>query len=111
IAARAVADKAKLVASAMLEVAPDDLEIVDGEVRVRGVPGMKKSLGEIAHALSGVAGFSLPAGVTPGLAASNDFVPPAITYTNGTHICEVEVDPETGHVRLTRYIVVHDCGR
>ena len=111
IAAGMVAAKAKAVASAMLEVAADDLELVDGEVRVRGVPGLKKSLGEIAHALSGVAGFSLPAGVTPGLAASNDFVPPAITYTNGTHVCEVEVDPETGHVRLKRYIVVHDCGR
>jgi carbon-monoxide dehydrogenase large subunit len=111
IAARLVADKAKQVASAMMEVSADDLELVDGEVRVRGVPGMKKSLGEIAHALSGVAGFSLPAGVTPGLAASNDFVPPAITYTNGTHVCEVEVDPETGHVHLLRYVVVHDCGR
>jgi carbon-monoxide dehydrogenase large subunit len=111
IAARMVADKAKAVASAMLEVAADDLEILDGEVRVRGVPGLKKSLGEIAHALSGVAGFSLPAGVTPGLSASSDFIPPAITYTNGTHVCEIEVDPETGHVRLTRYVVVHDCGR
>ena len=95
----------------MLEVSPDDLELVDGEVRVSGVPGLKKSLGEIAHALSGVAGFALPAGVTPGLAASIDFLPPAMTYTNGTHVCEVEVDPETGHVRLTRYVVVHDCGR
>jgi aerobic carbon-monoxide dehydrogenase large subunit len=111
IASKLVADKAKAAASAMLEVAAEDLELVDGDVRVRGVPGMKKSLGEIAHALSGVAGFSLPAGVTPGLAASNDFVPPAITYTNGTHVCEVEVDPETGHVGLKRYIVVHDCGR
>lgn len=111
IAARLVADKAKQVASAMMEVSTDDLELVHGEVRVRGVPGMKKSLGEIAHALSGVAGFALPPGVTPGLAASNDFVPPAITYTNGTHVCEVEVDPETGNVRLLRYVVVHDCGR
>jgi aerobic carbon-monoxide dehydrogenase large subunit len=111
IASNLVVDKAKQVASAMLEVSADDLELVDGDVRVRGVPGMKKSLGEIAHALSGVAGFSLPPGVTPGLAASNDFVPPAITYTNGTHVCEVEVDPETGHIRLTRYVVVHDCGR
>jgi aerobic carbon-monoxide dehydrogenase large subunit len=111
IASKLVADKAKAVASAMLEVSTDDLELADGEVRVRGVPGLKKSLGEIAHALSGVAGFALPAGVTPGLAASNDFVPPAITYTNGTHVCEVEADPETGHVRLLRYIVVHDCGR
>ncbi len=111
LAATLVADKAKKVASAMLEVATDDLELVDGEVRVRGVPGLTKSLGEIAHAVSGVAGFALPAGVTPGLAASSDFVPPAITYTNGTHVCEVEVDPETGHVRLLRYVVVHDCGR
>ena len=111
IAAGMVADKAKLVASSMLEVAADDLEIADGEVRVRGVPGMKRSLGEIAHALGGVAGFSLPAGVTPGLAATHDFVPPAITYTNGTHVVECEVDPETGFVQLTRYVVVHDCGR
>ena len=101
IAAGMVADKAKRWPPPCWKSRADDLELVDGEVRVRGVPGMKKSLGEIAHALSGVAGFSLPAGVTPGLAASNDFVPPAITYTNGTHVCEVEVDPETGHVRLT----------
>ena len=111
LAAKAVADKAKQVASAMLEVSADDLELVDGEVRVRGVPDLKKGLGEIAHALSGVAGFSLPAGVSPGLAATSDFIPPAITYTNGTHVCEVEVDPETGRVTLTRYVVVHDCGR
>jgi carbon-monoxide dehydrogenase large subunit len=111
VAAGMVADKAKLVASSMLEVAPDDLEIVDGEVRVRGVPELKRGLGEIAHALGGVAGFSLPAGVTPGLAATHDFVPPAITYTNGAHVVEAEVDPETGFVRLTRYVVVHDCGR
>jgi carbon-monoxide dehydrogenase large subunit len=111
VAARAVAEKAKAVASAMLEVSADDLEIADGAVRVRGVPGLKKGLGEIAHALSGVAGFSLPAGVTPGLSAASDFVPPAITYTNGTHVCEVEVDADTGHVRIMRYVVVHDCGR
>src|SRR5207248_2948344 len=36
---------------------------------------------------------------------------PAITYTNGSHVAEVEVDSETGHVRITRYVVVHDCGR
>jgi carbon-monoxide dehydrogenase large subunit len=95
----------------MLEVAPDDLELADGVVRVRGVPGLERSLGEIANALSGVAGFSLPASLTPGLAAATDFVPPAITYTNGTHVVEAEVDPETGWVRLTRYVVVHDCGR
>jgi hypothetical protein len=82
-----VADKAKQAASAMLEVAPEDLELIGGDVRVKG-SDLKRSLGEIAHALSGVAGFSLPAGITPGLAAATDYQPPAITYTNGTHVVE-----------------------
>ena len=110
-AARMVADKAKQVASSMLEVAPDDLELIGGEVRVRGVPELKRSLGEIANALGGVAGFSLPAGVSPGLSAATDYMPPAMTYTNGAHIVEVEVDSETGHIQLLRYVVLHDCGR
>src|SRR5205823_12214837 len=80
-------------------------------VRVKGVAGLQRGLGEIANTLAGVAGFSLPANVTPGLAASVDYQPSAITYTNGSHVAEVEVDPETGQVRITRYVVVHDCGR
>jgi carbon-monoxide dehydrogenase large subunit len=72
---------------------------------------MRKSLAQIAHAIGGVPGFALPNGVTPGLAASIDFPAPALTYCNGTHICEAEVDPETGQVRLIRYVVVHDSGR
>jgi carbon-monoxide dehydrogenase large subunit len=111
LAARMVADKARQAASSMLEVGADDLELVDGVVRVKGVPDLQRSLGDIAQALSGVAGFSLPANVTPGLAAACDYQPPAITYTNGAHVAEVEVNVETGHARLTRYIVVHDCGR
>lgn len=111
LAAQQVAEKARQAAATMLEVAPDDLELVDGDVRVRGVPQLKRSLGEIAHALSGVAGFSLPTNITPGLAAAMDYQPPAITYTNGTHVAEVEVGADTGHVRITRYVVVHDCGR
>jgi carbon-monoxide dehydrogenase large subunit len=110
-AARMVAEKAKQAAASMLEVAPDDLEVAGGAVRVKGVSGLQRGLGEIANALAGVAGFSLPATVTPGLAASVDYQPPAITYTNGSHVVEVEVDPETGRVRITRYVVVHDCGR
>jgi carbon-monoxide dehydrogenase large subunit len=110
LAARMVADKARQAAAAMLEVAPDDLELVDGLVRVKGAD-LKRTLGQLAHALSGVAGFALPGTITPGLSASVDYQPPAITYTNGSHVVEVEVDIETGIVRLLRYIVVHDCGR
>jgi aerobic carbon-monoxide dehydrogenase large subunit len=111
LAALTVADKARRAVSTLLEVAPGDLELRDGEVRVKGVPQMKRTLGEIAHALSGVPGFALPGNIAPGLAAATDFQPPALTYSNGTHVVEAEVDPETGGVRLTRYVVVHDCGR
>jgi carbon-monoxide dehydrogenase large subunit len=58
-----------------------------------------------------VPGFALPNGVTPGLASFVDFPAPALTYCNGTHLCEAEVDPETGAVRLINYVVVHDSGR
>jgi aerobic carbon-monoxide dehydrogenase large subunit len=111
LAALMVADKARKAVSTMLEVAPDDLELRDGEVRIKGVPQMKRTLGEVAHALSGVPGFALPGNIAPGLAAATDFQPPALTYSNGTHVVEAEVDHETGSVRLTRYVVVHDCGR
>ena len=71
---------------------------------------MKRTLAEVAHALSGVPGFALPGNMAPGLAAAADFQPPALTYTNGAHVVEAEVDGETGAVRLTRYVIVHDCG-
>jgi aerobic carbon-monoxide dehydrogenase large subunit len=111
LAALMVADKARRAVSTMLEVAADDLELIDGEVRLKGVPQMKRTLAEVAHALSGVPGFALPGNMAPGLAAAADFQPPALTYTNCAHVVEAEVDGETGGVRLTRYVIVHDCGR
>lgn len=110
-AAIAVREKAIQTAAEMMEASAEDLELKDGAVQVKGVPHMKRTLAQIAHAIAGVPGFALPGGVTPGLAASIDFPAPALTYCNGTHICEAEADPETGMVRLLRYIVVHDSGR
>jgi len=111
IAAREVADKAKRTAAAMMEVSADDLELRDGCVQLKGVPEMKRSLADIARALGGTPGFALPEGVTPGLAAASDFEPAGLTYNNGTHVVEAEVDIATGGVTLHRYVVVHDCGR
>jgi carbon-monoxide dehydrogenase large subunit len=99
LAAVAVREKAIRAAAELLEAAPDDLEVKDGAVQVKGVPQMRRSLGEIARVLGGVPGFALPGGMAPGLAAAIDFQPPALTYCNGTHVVEVEVDVETGAAR------------
>ncbi|MBJ3776991.1 xanthine dehydrogenase family protein molybdopterin-binding subunit [Acuticoccus mangrovi] len=111
LAAGKVRDKILAVASDWLEVAAEDLELIDGRVSLRGAPEVGRSIADIAAALSGSPGFSLPKGAEPGLSAAADFQPDAITYCNGTHVAEAEVDPFTGVVRLTRYVVVHDCGR
>ncbi len=111
LAARQVADKAKQAAAAMLEVAADDLDLCDGHVVVKGVPDLKRSLKDIACALAGNPGFAMPGNLPPGLAAAVDFQPAALTYNNGSHVVEVEVDIDTGAVKLNRYVVLHDCGR
>jgi carbon-monoxide dehydrogenase large subunit len=110
-AARSVAAKVIQAAATMLKLAPEDLELADGRVRARGMQGVALTFGEIAQALSGKPGIALPGNLPPGLAASCDFQPEAMTYTSGTHICEAEVDIATGEVNLHRYVVVHDCGR
>jgi aerobic carbon-monoxide dehydrogenase large subunit len=111
LAAIEVRDKAIRAAAELMEASAQDLELVDGAVQVKGVPQMRKSLAEIARVIGGVPGFAMPNNVTPGLAAAIDFPAPALTYCNGTHACEVEVDAETGAARLLRYVVVHDSGR
>ncbi len=110
LAALEVGKKIKSFASAMMEVAPEDLELRDGHVGVRGVPGMQKSFREVAiHAIS-APGMSNLGGRVPGLEHTAYFTPDQSTYSNGTHIAEVEVDIETGAVEIQRYVVFHDCG-
>jgi carbon-monoxide dehydrogenase large subunit len=106
-----VRDKALIIAGHLLEVAPHDLEIRDGSVCVKGAAGMKVALGDIARSVSGVAGFSLPAGVAPGLEATEHFVRDEMTFANGCAAAEVEVDEETGLVTITRLVIADDCGR
>jgi aerobic carbon-monoxide dehydrogenase large subunit len=111
VAATRVAEKTKQAAAVLLEAAVEDLEFAEGGVRVRGVPGLRKTLAEIGHALGGVPGFAMPGGMAPGLFAAVDYEPKGLVYTNGTHAVEAEVDLATGGIRLNRYVVVHDCGR
>ena len=111
IAAQAVAAKARKLASHMLEAAEEDLEIVDGEVRVVGAPQLAVKLGELARVLKGAPGYGFPPDIEPGLEASATFRIDRLAYTNACHVVEAEVDIETGGVRIVRYIALQDAGR
>lgn len=110
-AAATVRDKAIKLASGMMEVGENDLELRDGAVRVVGVPEMKILLGELAAALISTPGTPLPPGFSAGLEGTSYFAASsAIPYANGTTVVEVEVDIHTGRVGIVRYSVAHDCG-
>ena len=110
-AAGEVADKLRALAAGRLETAPDDIELVDGRARVRGVAELSVGFQDLANAVYGTPGYALPAGAAPGLEATKAVPFDALSYANGCHVAEIEVDPETGRVEIVRYIAVHDCGR
>jgi CO/xanthine dehydrogenase Mo-binding subunit len=110
-AASEVRKKALAVAAAELEAAPEDLTIEDGVISVRGAPGRGLSLAAVAAIASAPRpGYALPGGMDPGLEASGFVRVLQSTYSSGAHAAVVEVDRETGAVRILRYVAVDDCG-
>jgi len=110
-AADEVRKKALAVAGDHLEAAPADLVLEDGRISVRGSPGRGLSLGDVAAiAAAPRPGYALPGGMDPGLEATGYVHVTQSTYSNGAHASVVEVDPETGAVRLLKYVAVDDCG-
>jgi carbon-monoxide dehydrogenase large subunit len=110
LAARAVADKAKKLASHVLEAAEHDLELAGGEVRVVGAPELSVKLGELSRILKGAPGYGFPSDVEPGLDANVNWRTDALAYANACHVAEVEVDVETGAVRILHYHALQDSG-
>ncbi|HEX3716243.1 MAG TPA: aerobic carbon-monoxide dehydrogenase large subunit [Trebonia sp.] len=108
VAARKVRDRARLVAAAMFEAAPDDLEWQDGQWQVRGDPDKALGIAEIARAAH--SSLELPDGVEGHLDASAVYNPPNLTFPFGAYICVTDVDPGTGEVKVRRFIAVDDCG-
>lgn len=102
--------KALALAAAKFDVKPEDVELTHGAVRIKGEQGDSVTFEELAKMTSGMPGYALPKGVKPDLEASGYFTPPQATYSNGSHVAEVEVDAETGQVKILKYTVVHDCG-
>src|SRR5712692_9382686 len=109
-AARIVRQKLLRIAAHLLEAPLDDLELADGRVHVRGAPGSALTIAQLAQKAY-LAPTELPPGMEPGLEATHAFDPPALTFSSGTHICEIEIDGETGVLTIPRYTIVEDCGR
>jgi aerobic carbon-monoxide dehydrogenase large subunit len=111
LAAKRVRQKAMKVAALLLKAQEQDLQIVGDEIRIKESPGLKIALGQVAHTVAGTPGYALPGEVEPGMEATEYFVVDDMAYANGTAVAEVEVDIETGGIRILRYVVAHDCGR
>jgi len=109
-----IIEKGKKVAAKMLEAKPEDVDFKGGEFIVKN-SNKKKTIGEIAFAcyLPGTYGdikSPLPEGVEPGLVETSFFDPSNFSFPSGTHICEVEVDQDTGETKVVKYTVVDDFG-
>ena len=106
---REVARKVRLVAAEMLECAPADVVLAQGVAHVAGLAQRRVELGALARA--SVRSPTLLREGAPGLHACAFFRPETVTWAFGAHACAIEVDVETGALRLLRYAAVHDCGR
>jgi aerobic carbon-monoxide dehydrogenase large subunit len=102
-----VADKSKAIVAHQLEAAPEDIELQAGRFSVRGSPDKGMTLAEVAGAayLNNV-----PEDMEPGLEATTFWEPENFVFPFGAHACIVDVDAETGKVKVSRYVAVDDCG-
>jgi carbon-monoxide dehydrogenase large subunit/6-hydroxypseudooxynicotine dehydrogenase subunit gamma len=110
LAATAVRERAVQLAARMLEAAEEDLDLAGGSVTVRGDPGVRLTLGQIARAAEPAGGYLRP-GEPAGLSARRRFEVSHMTYPYGAHAAVVEVDTGTGQVRVLRYLVAYEVGR
>jgi aerobic carbon-monoxide dehydrogenase large subunit len=107
-AANKVVDKAKRIVAHKLEAAPEDIEVRDGKFSVKGSPDKGMSLAEVAG--EAYIPVDLPEGLEPGLDETAFYDPENFTWPFGAHACVVDVDVETGKVKVVRYVAVDDCG-
>ncbi|PYM25682.1 MAG: xanthine dehydrogenase [Candidatus Rokuibacteriota bacterium] len=107
-AARAVRAKVVAAAAALLEAAEADIEVDDGQVFVRGARGSAVELARVIQA--SIPTFARPGVATPDFDATAYHHVPTVTYASAVHVAQVEVDRDSGAVRLLRYVVAHDCG-
>ena len=108
-----IKEKAKLIGSHLLDAQPSNMEFQRGEIFVSDDPSRKVTLAEVTQAaydFSWKGPGTAPTDLEPGLDATSRFEPSNLTFPFGTHICAVDVDPETGEIEVQRYVAVDDCG-
>ncbi|MCY4659175.1 MAG: molybdopterin-dependent oxidoreductase [Acidobacteria bacterium] len=108
VAVRKIRDKAKVLAAHLLEASVDDMDYEDGKFFVKGSPDKAKTIQDIA--LMANVAWDMPEGMEAGLEASTFYDPPNFVFPYGAHLAVVEVDASTGHVELTGYTALDDCG-
>ncbi len=108
LAVRKIRDKAKVVAAHLLEASVEDMDYEDGKFFVKGSPDRAKTIQDVA--LMANVAWTLPEGVEAGLEATTFYDPPNFVFPYGAHLAVVEVDARTGHVELTGYTALDDCG-
>ena len=108
-AAERVQDKAKRICAAMLEAAPEDIELAEGQFRVKGQPDKAMSMADVAGAAY-IPPQELPTDIEPGLEETAFYDPENFVFPFGAHACVVDVDAETGKVEIVRWVAVDDCG-
>jgi carbon-monoxide dehydrogenase large subunit len=104
-----VKEKAKKIAAHLLEASENDLVYEGGKFSVKGSPDRFKTFGDVA--LMAYLAHNMPKGLEPGLEAISFFDPGNFVFPFGTHIAVVEVERDTGKVKVLRYVAVDDLGR
>ncbi len=107
MAADKIIAKGKRLAAHLLEAAEADIEFLDGNFAVGGTD-RRITITEVAKAAFQIG--RLPPGFEGGLFETGTFSPSDTTYPNGSHFCEVEIDPDTGELEILNYVVVDDVG-
>ena len=107
MAADKIIDKGRQIAAHVLEAAVDDIEYTEGRFSIAGTD-RSMMLGDTVKAA--FAANNLPPGVEPGMSAYAAYNGLAASYPNGCHVCELEIDPETGEIEILNYVVVDDFG-
>jgi carbon-monoxide dehydrogenase large subunit len=110
-AAQKVRAKVLEIAGDILKIPVSGLDIVGSNVVSKGMSDARISLAELARAAGGSPGYILPGNSGPGLEATEHVVIDDMSFSNGSAVAEVEVDIETGGVKVRRFFLAHDCGR